>query len=57
MLADIPDVAIPLVFRLLGETGTHSSVLNDVLLIDHDGEPGSVVPLPFVGRRWVEWAR
>ncbi|MGC4963188.1 acyl-CoA dehydrogenase family protein [Gordonia sp. DT101] len=57
MLADIPDVAIPLVFRLLGETGTHSSILNDVLLLAHDGEPGSVVALPFVGHRWVEWTR
>ncbi|WP_237421798.1 acyl-CoA dehydrogenase family protein [Gordonia sp. SID5947] len=57
MLADIPDVAIPLVFRLLGESGSHSSILNDVLLLDHRGEPGSVVPLAFVGRRWVEWSR
>ncbi|HEX2212523.1 MAG TPA: acyl-CoA dehydrogenase, partial [Mycobacterium sp.] len=29
MLADMPDQAIPLVFRLLGETGSHASVLND----------------------------
>ena len=32
MLDEIPDVAIPLVFRLLGETGAHAPVLNDVLL-------------------------
>ena len=32
MLSDMPDVAIPLVFRLLGETGSHASVLNDVVL-------------------------
>ena len=32
MLDEIPDVAIPLVFRLLGETGAHAPVLNDVVL-------------------------
>ena len=32
MLSDMPDVAVPLVFRLLGETGSHASVLNDVVL-------------------------
>ena len=32
MLSDMPDLAIPLVFRLLGETGSHASVLNDVVL-------------------------
>ncbi len=32
MLAEIPDIAIPMVFRLLGETGAHASVINDVVL-------------------------
>ena len=35
MLSEMPDLAIPLVFRLLGETGSHASVLNDVVLADH----------------------
>ncbi|MEB3979876.1 acyl-CoA dehydrogenase family protein [Mycobacterium sp. 663a-19] len=48
MLNEIPDIAIPLVFRLLGETGAHAAVLNDVT--------GSV-PLPFAGGRWVMWER
>ena len=29
----MPDLAIPLVFRLLGETGAHAPVLNDVVLM------------------------
>lgn len=33
MLSDMSEVAIPLVFRLLGETGSHASVLNDVVLL------------------------
>lgn len=57
LLADFPDIAIPLAFRLLGETGSHSSILNDVALLSSGGEPGSVVPLPFVGDRWLEWSR
>ena len=40
MLSDMPDVAIPLVFRLLGETGSHASVLNDVVLQTVGREPG-----------------
>src|SRR5690242_19791654 len=27
MLSDMPDVAVPMIFRLLGETGSHASVL------------------------------
>lgn len=34
MLSEMPDVAIPLVFRLLGETGAHAPVLNDVILTE-----------------------
>lgn len=40
MLSEDPDLAIPLVFRLLGETGTHASILNDVLLETIGGLPG-----------------
>ncbi|AZG45790.1 Acyl-CoA dehydrogenase, short-chain specific [Gordonia insulae] len=57
MLTDLPEIAIPLVFRLLGETGSHSSILNDVIVDDLGAEPGAVVPLPFVGDRWVAWMR
>ncbi len=32
MLDEMPRTAIPLVFRLLGETGAHAPVLNDVVL-------------------------
>ena len=32
MLDEIPDIAIPLVFQLLGETGAQAPVLNDVVL-------------------------
>jgi Acyl-CoA dehydrogenase, C-terminal domain len=49
MLAEIPEVAVPLVFRLLGETGAHASVINDVV--------GAYIPLPFAGGSWVVWHR
>ena len=57
MLDEIPDVAIPLVFRLLGETGAHAPVLNDVVLHAAGREPGGTVPLPFAGGGWVVWER
>jgi hypothetical protein len=57
MLDEIPDIAIPLVFRLLGETGAHASVLNDVVLRAAGSTPGSAVSLPFAGGRWVVWER
>jgi hypothetical protein len=34
MLEEMSDTAIPLVFRLLGETGAHAPVINDVVLIE-----------------------
>jgi hypothetical protein len=37
MLSDAPEVAIPLVFRLLGETGSHASVLNDIVVLHTAG--------------------
>jgi hypothetical protein len=53
LLAELPDVAIPLVFRLLGETGAHAPVLNDVVL----NAVGGTVPLPYAGGSWVTWER
>jgi alkylation response protein AidB-like acyl-CoA dehydrogenase len=57
MLADMPDVAIPLVFRLLGETGSHAAVVNDVLLETIGGLPGGTPPMPYTGGRWMIWER
>jgi len=57
MLAEIPDTAIPLVFRLLGETGAHAPVLNDVVLRAARHAPGGTTPLPFAGGLWVVWER
>jgi hypothetical protein len=57
MLSDMPDVAIPLVFRLLGETGSHASVLNDVMLETIGGLPGGTPPMPYAGGSWVVWER
>ena len=57
MLEEIPGVAIPLVFRLLGETGAHAAVLNDVVLRETGGTPGGTLPLPFAGGSWVVWER
>ena len=57
MLDEIPDIAIPLVFRLLGETGAHASLLNDVVLGEAGGAPGGTPPLPFAGGSWVVWER
>jgi hypothetical protein len=53
MLEEMPDTAIPLVFRLLGETGAHASVINDVVL----SEPGGTGPLPYAGGSWIVWER
>ncbi|WP_156768001.1 acyl-CoA dehydrogenase family protein, partial [Mycobacterium sp. E1386] len=57
MLDEMPDIATPLVFRLLGETGTHAPVLNDVVLRESGAPPGDTVPLPFAGSSWVRWER
>jgi hypothetical protein len=62
ILAEMPDVAIPLVFRLLGETGAHAPVLNDVAFAADGAGPASAlppgtVPLPYTGGTWVEWCR
>jgi hypothetical protein len=55
MLSDVPELAIPLVFRLLGETGSHASVLNDVVQQTADRELGATPALPFAGGGWVMW--
>ena len=57
MLSDLPDRAIPLVFRLLGETGSHASILNDVILETIGGVPGGTPPMPYAGGDWVVWSR
>lgn len=55
MLADMHEAAIPLVFRLLGETGSHASILNDVVLLTSNGELGAIPALPYAGGGWVVW--
>lgn len=57
MLAEVPDVAVPLVFRLLGETGSHASVLNDVVESAAGRPVGAAPPLPYAGGSWVVWER
>jgi alkylation response protein AidB-like acyl-CoA dehydrogenase len=53
----MPETAIPLVFRLLGETGAHAPVLNDVVLRAAGRDGGATVALPFAGDSWVVWER
>jgi Acyl-CoA dehydrogenase, C-terminal domain len=50
MLEEMPETAIPLVFRLLGETGAHAPVINDIV-------SSQIVPLPYAGGSWVIWDR
>jgi hypothetical protein len=57
MLDEVPEAAVPLVFRLLGETGAHAPVLNDVVLRAAGRDGGGTVPLPFAGGSWVVWER
>jgi Acyl-CoA dehydrogenase, C-terminal domain len=57
MLDEMPEAAAPLVFRLLGETGAHAPVLNDVVLRAAGRGGGGTVPLPFAGGSWVVWER
>lgn len=55
LLTDSADIAVPLVFRLLGETGTHAPLINDVLAGAAGLPLGEPIPLPFAGGRWVLW--
>ncbi|MEH0580593.1 MULTISPECIES: acyl-CoA dehydrogenase family protein [Streptomyces] len=57
MLTQEPDTAVPLVFRLLGETGAQAPLLNDVVLRAAGHPPGGTPPLPYAGGTWVRWAR
>lgn len=59
MLTEMPEVAIPLYFRLLGETGSHASILVDVVLNATGNTIGDTVelPLPYAGNAWVVWDR
>src|ERR1700722_16999720 len=57
MLDEMPETAVPLVFRLLGETGAHAPVLNDVVLRAAGREGGGTVPMRYTGGSWVVWAR
>jgi len=57
LLAEWPDVAIPMTFRLLGETGAQAPLINDVLLHAAGRPVGGTVPLPYAGGRWVLWER
>ena len=55
MLSDMSELAIPLVFRLLGETGSHASALNDVVLLTAGRDSGPTPALPYAGGGWVVW--
>jgi hypothetical protein len=57
MLIELPDATVPLVFRLLGQTGAHASVLNDVVLHAAGLPLGGTLPLPYAGGTWVVWER
>lgn len=57
LLASLPGVAIPMVFGLLGETGAHAPILNDVVLGAAGRSVGGTVPLPYAGGAWVVWER
>jgi hypothetical protein len=57
LLTEAPDEAVPLVFGLLGQTGTDAPVLNDVLLHAAGRPLGGVVPVPYAGGSWVCWDR
>ncbi|MFD4404897.1 acyl-CoA dehydrogenase family protein [Nocardia sp. NPDC058499] len=55
LLTDSAEIAVPLAFRLLGETGTHAPLINDVLAYAAGRPFGEPIPLPFTGGRWVLW--
>ncbi|MGW4980847.1 acyl-CoA dehydrogenase family protein, partial [Streptomyces mirabilis] len=57
LLTEVPDVAVPLTFGLLGETGAHAPLLNDVLLHAAGRAVGGTLPLPYTGGAWVVWER
>ncbi|WP_459550196.1 acyl-CoA dehydrogenase family protein [Nocardia sp. X0981] len=50
------EIAVALVFRLLGETGAHAPLLNDVFAHAAGRAPGEAVPLPFTGGILMRWS-
>lgn len=57
MIAETPEIAVPLVFRLLGETGSHASILNDVVSETAGVDLGPSPAMPYAGGTWVVWER
>lgn len=57
LLAESPQNAVSLVFRLLGETGTQAPLVNDVVLNEAGRPGGGTVALPYAGGSWVVWER
>jgi hypothetical protein len=57
ILADPAGDLVGPVFELLGETGAHAPLLNDVVLAAAGRPPGGTVPLPYAGGTWVVWER
>ncbi|MER7638641.1 acyl-CoA dehydrogenase family protein [Streptomyces sp. NPDC126522] len=57
LLTEQTDLTVPIAFRLLGETGAHAPLLNDVLLHAAGRPLGGTLPLPFAGGAWVVWER
>ena len=57
LLTELPDVAVPTVFELLGWTGAHAPLINDVVLDAAGRDLGGTLPLPYAGRTWVVWDR
>ncbi|WP_199542636.1 acyl-CoA dehydrogenase family protein [Prauserella sp. PE36] len=57
LLTEAREVAISTVFSLLGETGAHAPLINDVVLTAAGGEAGGTVALPYAGGWWVRWER
>lgn len=55
MLSEMSEQSIPLVFRLLGETGSHASILNDVVLLTAGDQSDRTPALPYAGGGWVVW--
>lgn len=57
MLTETPADVVPVVFGLLGETGTHAPLLNDVVMAAAGRPTGATLPLPYAGGAWLVWER
>ncbi|MGR3874942.1 acyl-CoA dehydrogenase family protein [Streptomyces graminifolii] len=57
LVSEQAELAAPIAFRLLGETGAHAPLLNDVLLHAADRTLGGSLPMPYTGGAWVVWER